>query len=106
MPPISSRSSALSAGAAGFFPDFLVAALQRAVALAQMDHMAMAVGQDLDFDMARLLEILLHIDGVVAERGLGFGAGLRQREGQFASALARTFMPRPPPPAVALISTG
>ena len=90
MPPISSRSWAFSAGRAGFFPDFLVAALQRAIALAQMHDIAMAVGQDLDFDMARLLEIFLHIDGVVAEGGLGFGA----RRGQ----ARRTVRPRSAPP--------
>ena len=72
----------IESGAACFLPYFLVAALQRTVALAEMYNLAMAVGQDLDFDMARVLEILLHIDRVVAERGLGLGAGLAQREGQ------------------------
>ena len=93
-------------GAAGFLPDFLVAALQRAIALAQMHDIAMAVGQDLDFDMARLLEIFLHIDRVVAEGGLGLGAGGGQREATVRPRSCATFMPRPPPPAVALISTG
>ena len=69
-------------GLTRFFPHLLVAALQRAVALAQMHDLAVGVGQDLHFDVARLLEIFLHIDGVVAERGLGFGARGGKREGQ------------------------
>jgi hypothetical protein len=38
----------------GFFPDLLVAALQRAVALAQVDRVALAVAQHLDLDVAGL----------------------------------------------------
>ena len=57
-----------------FFEHFLVAALQRAIALAQMDDVAVAVGDDLNFDVTRLGEVFLHIDVVIAERGLGFGA--------------------------------
>ena len=67
-------------GAAGFFPDLLVASLQRAVALAQMNHVACAVGQHLHFDVARLLEIFLHVHGIIGERRLGFGARRRQGE--------------------------
>ena len=40
----------------GLFPDLLVAALQRAVALAEMDGVAFAVADHLDFDVARLAE--------------------------------------------------
>jgi hypothetical protein len=83
----------------------LVAPLQRAVALAEMHAFALAVAQHLDLDVARPAEVLLDIDRVVAEGGLGFGA--RQREGLGrAAASSTTFMPRPPPPATALISTG
>src|SRR3546814_10321603 len=45
------------------------------VALAQVDRVALAVGQHLDLDVARVLEELLHVHHVVAERGLGFGLG-------------------------------
>ena len=61
----------------GLFPDLLVAALQRAVAGAEMDGVALAVAHHLDFDVARLVEILLDVDAVVAEGGLGLGAGGR-----------------------------
>jgi hypothetical protein len=39
-------------GRVGFFPDLLVAALQRTVALAEMDRVAFTVAQHLDFDVA------------------------------------------------------
>src|SRR6185312_10217642 len=57
-----------------FFPDLLVAALQRAIARAQMHRIALAVAQHLHFDVPRLAEIFLHVDGVVAEGGLGLRA--------------------------------
>jgi hypothetical protein len=41
-------------GGGGFFQHLLVAALQRAVALAQMDGVALAVAEDLDLDVARV----------------------------------------------------
>src|SRR5262249_50964247 len=77
-------------GRGAFFPDFLVAALQRAVALAQVNRLALAVAKDLDFDMTRSLEIFLDVDGIVTEGGLGFGACRRQSEGKFAR-IARDF---------------
>ncbi len=58
-----------------FFHDLLVTALHRAVAFAQMDRAALAVGEDLDLHVARVLQELLHVDHVVAERGLGLGLG-------------------------------
>src|SRR5690606_26416771 len=70
------------AGRGRFLDHLLVAALHRAVALAQVDRVALAVGQHLDLDVARVLEELLHVDHVVAERGAGFGAGGGDRVGQ------------------------
>ena len=58
----------------GLLPDLLVAALQRAVAGAEMDGVALAVAHQLDFDVARLLQVLFDVDAVVAEGGLGLGA--------------------------------
>ena len=49
------------------FDHLLVAALDGAFALVQVDHVAVAVAQDLDLDMARLLHELLDEDAVVAE---------------------------------------
>jgi hypothetical protein len=45
----------------------LVAALNRALALVQIHHVAKAVAQHLDLDMARLLDKLLDEDAVVAK---------------------------------------
>ena len=87
-------------------PHLLMPALQRAVALAEMHRAALAVAEHLDLDMARRSEVLLDIDLVIAEGGLGFGLRGLQCGFESASGVRATFMPRPPPPAVALISTG
>ena len=57
-----------------FLPDLLVTALERAVALAEMDGVALAVAQHLDFDVAGLFEVFLDIDCVVAEGGFRLGS--------------------------------
>ena len=59
--------------------DFLVPALQRAVALAQVDGVALAVAEHLHLDVAGLRKVLLEIHAVVAECGLGLGARRLQR---------------------------
>ena len=48
-----------------------MAALDRAVALAEVHDVAVRVGEHLDLDVARLLDVALQVDGGVAERGLG-----------------------------------
>src|SRR5690606_13670914 len=62
----------------GFLPNLLMAALQRAVALAQVDGLTGAVAHDLYFDMARLFEIFLDINGFIAKSSACF----RARRGQ------------------------
>jgi len=52
----------------------LVAALQRALALAEREALPVVVGQHLDLDVARALDELLEVDGVVAEARGGLGA--------------------------------
>ena len=47
----------------------LVAPLNRAVALAECEHRAVPVGEQLDLDVPRALEVALEEHGVVAERG-------------------------------------
>src|SRR5262249_51546874 len=71
-------------GRGAFFPDFLMATLQGAIALAQVNRLTLAVTKDLDFDVTRSLEIFLNVDGIVTEGGLGFGACRRQSEGKLA----------------------
>src|SRR6185312_15349681 len=60
------------------FPYLLVAALQRAVALAQVDALAGPIAKHLDLDVARLFEIFFDVDGIVAEGRTGFGTGRMQ----------------------------
>ncbi len=59
-----------------------MAALQRAVAVIQVDGIALAVGQHLNLDVTRLLEELLHVHGAVAEGRVGLGAGHGDRGDQ------------------------
>ena len=83
----------------------LVAALHRAVALAEENALPCAVGEDLDLDVARVLEELLHVDRRVAERRAA--SALRHRHDAARIAASRaTRMPRPPPPPAALMITG
>ena len=89
-----------------FLDDLLVAALHRAVALAEMDRVALAVGEHLNLDVARILEELLHVDLIVAERGLGLGLRSSTRHCARCASVCTTRMPRPPPPPAALMITG
>ncbi len=57
-----------------FLDQLLVPALDRAVALAEVQDLAVLVGQDLHLDVARVLDELLEIHGAVAERGFGLRA--------------------------------
>lgn len=88
-----------------FFENLLVAALQRAVAVAQVDGVALAVGQHLHFDVARVGEEFFQIDHRVAERRACFER-VSFAEAIRSSSLCTTRMPRPPPPPAALMITG
>ena len=82
-----------------------MAALQRAFALAQMDHVAVLVAEHLKLDVARMLDQFFHVHVRAAKGLLGFGARGLKRGDQFF--LVRTMrMPRPPPPSAALIISG
>src|ERR1700704_5132800 len=61
------------------FPDLLMTALQGTVALAQVDGLALAVTENLNFDVAGAPEIFLKIDGIVAPGGVRLRAGGRKR---------------------------
>jgi hypothetical protein len=54
----------------------LVAPLHRAVALEQVDQVAVAVAEELHLDVAGALDQLLQVDLVVAEGGLGLATAL------------------------------
>ena len=52
-----------------------MAALDRAVALAEVDHVALRVGEHLNLDVARVVEVSLEVDGRVAEELLALARG-------------------------------
>jgi hypothetical protein len=58
-----------------FFDDFLVAALDRAFAFAEIDHITMLVAEHLDLDMTRVFDEFLDENPVVPKRCFGFGLG-------------------------------
>ncbi len=62
-------------GRRGLLDDLLVAALDRAVALEDVDHVAVAIAEHLDLDVTRAEDGLLDVDGVVAEELLRLAAG-------------------------------
>jgi hypothetical protein len=64
------RCSAVRPGA-GVFDDLLVAALHRAVALAQGQHAALAVAEDLHLDVAGGGDVLFQVDAGFLEVGAG-----------------------------------
>ena len=63
------------AGVGRLLEDLLVAPLDGAVALAEVDAVAVAVDRDLDLDVAVLVEPLLEVERVVAERRLAPRSG-------------------------------
>ena len=58
--------------------DLLIAALDRAFALAEIDDIAVLVAENLDFDVARIGDELLDEHAVVAEARLRLGASARK----------------------------
>jgi hypothetical protein len=103
--PIRSRRSWLTARRRRLLDQLLVAALQRAVALAEVDRGAVEVGEHLDLDVARAFEVALEVALAPAERGLGLALGGLERLAHLVGVVT-TFMPRPPPPNIALTATG
>ena len=63
----------------GLLEHLLVAPLHRAVALAEREHGAVGVGEDLDLDVAGPLDVALAEDGAVAERRLCLARRGRER---------------------------
>ena len=101
-----SRSSALDRGRRRLLDQLLVASLHRAVALAEVDRVAVAVGEDLDLDVPRLDDRALE-DARRRRRTRAApptGRCAAHRRTRVAAATRR--MPRPPPPAAALIIIG
>ena len=83
-----------------------MAALDRAVALAEVDAVAVAIDRDLDLDVAVLVEPLLEVERVVAERGLRLRAADAAATDSSSRGVRTIRMPLPPPPADGLMRTG
>src|SRR6202012_4631060 len=56
-----------------------MAALDRTVALAEMDHVAVLVGQHLDLDVAGIRQVALEVHGGIAEELLPLPRGALER---------------------------
>jgi len=76
------RTSGRKWGAGVSSISFWLAALHRAVALAQVHPVAVLVGDELDLHVARPVQVLLEVDLVVGEGRLGLAPGELQRRGQ------------------------
>ena len=63
----------------GFLEDFLVASLDRAVALAERHHACVRVREELHLDVARTLEVPLAVERPVGECARGLALRRRQR---------------------------
>ena len=84
----------------------LVAALDRALALAAGEDVAVVVAEHLDLDVARRRDHLLDVQRAVPERGLRLGRGALVGVVERRRAPSTSRMPLPPPPAAAFSSTG
>ena len=78
-----------------------MAALQRAVALSEVDGLALAVAEHLELDVARPGEVFFKIDSVVAEGVLASILAVLSAVGQFVRGgsrpSCRALRRRPPP---------
>ncbi len=83
-----------------------MAALDGAVALEQMNEVAVPVAQQLHLDMPRAPDQLLEIHLVLAEGGLGLAPRRVHGVQKLLLAVQIGRMPRPPPPQEALSITG
>ena len=81
------RAHALRNRRGRLFPQLLVAALQRTVAFADVHDAAVLVGEQLQLDVLRILEITLGVDRPILEVGFGLAARGLERRLQFVQRL-------------------
>ena len=84
----------------------LVPALDRALALEQVHVVAVAVAEDLELDVVRLLHEALEEHALVAEGALRLAARGRELRRRIRLPSSTRRMPRPPPPATAFTRSG
>ena len=61
-------------GRGSLFDELLVATLNRAVSLAEVQDLAVTIGQDLELDVTGVLNVFLDVDRTIAESFFGFAA--------------------------------
>ena len=69
----------IEGGGGGLLEHLLMATLDRALPLAEREHRAVLVGEELNLDMTRPLDVALAEDGVVAEGRLRLALGRSER---------------------------
>ena len=93
------------AGGRALFDDLLMAALQRTIALEEMDDPAVAIAEHLNFDMARR-ERYFSSNTRGSPNACSASRAAASSAPSNSTCASTRRMPRPPPPAIALISTG
>ena len=86
--------------------DLLPATLRRAVALAEVDDVALPVGEDLDLDVSPVLDQSLEHQPVPSPNAASASRRAPASAAGNSSSARTSRMPRPPPPATALTSSG
>ena len=70
--------------------------LNGAVALAQVNHVAVAIGQNLKLNVARLFDKLFHVNAGVAKGGFGFALGSKEQFSKFVGVFDQAHAAAPP----------
>ena len=102
----SARCAVVKVGRRRALDHLLVAALHRAVALEQVDQVAVLVAKQLDLDMAGAAHQLLEIDLVVAEGRFRLAPRAPSTVRSVRPGRSMVRMPRPPPPQQAFSISG
>ena len=100
------RSSASDGRRGRLLDELLVTALDRAVALAEMDDVAVRVGEHLHLDVARIVEVALDVHRGVGEVRLALAPRASRTRARPRPRDASDPKPFPPPPADALTAIG
>ena len=93
-------------GRGRLFHDLLMAALDRAFALAQVHSVAVAVADDLDLDVARLANVALQVDRSPSPKADRAAWALLSTAATSSASDSTTFIPIPPPPPDGFTITG
>ena len=90
----------------GFFDDLLVAALDGTIALAQVHDAPVAVGDHLELDVSRVEDEVFQNTRPALPNAFSASARAAWKPWTRLTSLCAARIPRPPPPALALIMMG